>query len=316
MRYQKFVCRSKTCLGRTGGKPRVWYYSNSEGARRPQDVRPMRCKSCGKTLYCQRLQKSVPKGGRDLGSSLSDRLSQSRQLRRSVIEGQRRLKRMKQLARIRGIYSDEEDDDPLGLDISNPDDDEYAPPARFNPKLRLTRGSRKTLRSQYSHDTTLTKVVGRMQITSSHTRSISSTNQNAVMGSLIVGTGKTLSAWRHAGRTDYLKDRYKSAEWCHLVADCLGGPTSHTNLVAASFAANTEMMAIENLLMGKTAFQVRVEARCQTAHVAERILYYVYCKKSHHWLWEIDGRNDDFTQEDLDEVRDSLKDYLGSHKGC
>lgn len=316
MRYQKFVCKSKTCLQRTGGKPRVWYLDNRERARRKEDVNPVRCISCGKTLPCVGLQKSTPTRGIDMSSRLAQRQSEDRQMRKSILKAQRELKKMKQLSRMRGILSDEEDDDPWGLDVSDSDDDEYAPPARFNPNMRLTKGSqRKVLRSLYAYDTTLTKVVGRIQVTSSHTRSMSSTNQNAVMGLLILGKG-TLSAWQHAGRTDYLKDRYKSAEWCHLVADCLGGPTSPTNLVAASFAANTEMMAIENLLMGRTAFQVRVEARCDTAHVAERILYNVYCKKSHHWLWEIDGQNDYFTKADLDDVRDGLKDYLGTHKSC
>lgn len=317
MRYQKFVCKDKNCRARNHNRPRVWYRHNTSGAHTRLDAGTARCPSCRTTMRCAGIQKSVPKRGVLLGSALAQRSNPFRARRRAAIQSQQRLRRQKLIAKRRGLLIDDEDDDPLGLNVTIKGDEEYAPPPKFNPYLRLTSGSqRRTARSKMIVNNAYTKPVGKMRITTSHTRAMSSTNQNAVMGGRILGTGKSLSAWKHAGRTPYKKNRYKSAEWCHLVGDCLGGPTAVYNLVAASFAANTEMMAIENLLMGKTHLRVLVAAYCKTEHVAECIRYHVYCNKGHHWRRKIDGSNDFFTRDDLEDLREDLKDFLTTHKNC
>jgi hypothetical protein len=53
-------------------------------------------------------------------------------------------------------------------------------------------------------------------------------------------------------------------EWLHLIADCLGGPTTPANLVAASYHANTAMMQIERAVCNRTDIEVQVEADVRT----------------------------------------------------
>jgi hypothetical protein len=82
------------------------------------------------------------------------------------------------------------------------------------------------------------------------------------------------SAQRHSGRgVSYKVNPKGSEEWCHLIADSLGGPTTGRNLVAASYSANTMMGAIEKCLHGRAEFEIRVRAHCSRANVAEFLDY-------------------------------------------
>ena len=304
MRYVKYICKSVTCSRRVNGIGLVWYDNNFRRRQHKSQVPDIECPLCGRTLRCRSVQKTMPLRGIRLGSMHARRLAPGFQQRRRK-KYQRNLKlKLEQASR----WS--EDDDPLGMDVED-DDEEYAPPPRFNPRMRLTHGSqRRTFRNLIFHDSTCMKSSGKVQIKPTLGRQ--DANTAGTMGHAINGGG-TLSAWHHGGWPDYSTDRTKSAEWCHLVADCLGGPTIHQNLVAASFSCNTEMLGIENLLMGKTRFKVQVQALCLVPHVAERIIYTVYAKNGDGWQRKIDGKNKHFTAADLDDLRDEVKDWLSSH---
>jgi len=70
-------------------------------------------------------------------------------------------------------------------------------------------------------------------------------------------------------------------EWCHLIADSLGGPTAQDNLFCGTYYANTAMLCIESLLRGKThlEIQVEVDVRANT-HAGEKITYRIRRKST------------------------------------
>jgi hypothetical protein len=138
--------------------------------------------------------------------------------------------------------------------------------------------------------------------------------QNAVMGQSATVASKrnlpatTISDGHGGGQTAH------SEEWCHLQAACLGGDTIQNNLVAASYACNTYMMAIETYLKTRTEFSVSVTAYCLVAgsNVAEAIRYKVFAR-SKGMLREvfnelIDATAQHFSREDLEALKRRLKE--------
>jgi hypothetical protein len=77
------------------------------------------------------------------------------------------------------------------------------------------------------------------------------------------------------GNSDY--------EWCHLIADSLGGPTTAANLFCGTYHANTAMLCLEGPLYGKSEYEIRVEVdvRAKT-DLGESIDYYVRKAVSRH----------------------------------
>jgi len=96
------------------------------------------------------------------------------------------------------------------------------------------------------------------------------------------------SASEHAGRLRKndviipgLTNPKHHYEWTHLVGDSLGGATAWSNLVAASYHANTEMMPMENAVRlaadAGDAMAVNVTAFCvEGTDIAKRINYKIY----------------------------------------
>ncbi len=73
----------------------------------------------------------------------------------------------------------------------------------------------------------------------------------------------------------------KKFEWCHLIADSLGGQTAAANLFCGTFHVNTAMLCIENVLRGRTEAEVQVEVDVRAgSHVGERVVYRVRRKAS------------------------------------
>lgn len=192
------------------------------------------------------------------------------------------------------------------------DDPDYEPPARsFNVDMRLTNGARMSCRAlkDVIYDARFDKVqeedIGAVQ----H-RPVST---NAAMGTHICGKG-TVSARKVSKRGAVYHPGGKGHdEWCHLLADSLGGPTAADNLVAGSYGANTHMAVLENLLKGRTDLRVRVTAHCSADHVAEMIHYEVAfrvdpLKSVEFWM---DATNFDFTKEDMEEEQKKLRDLIG-----
>ena len=159
MRYVKYICKSVTCSRRVNGIGLVWYDNNFRRRQHKSQVPDIECPLCGRTLRCRSVQKTMPLRGIRLGSMHARRLAPGFQQRRRK-KYQRNLKlKLEQASR----WS--EDDDPLGMDVED-DDEEYAPPPRFNPRMRLTHGSqRRTFRNLIFHDSTCMKSSGKVQIT-------------------------------------------------------------------------------------------------------------------------------------------------------
>jgi hypothetical protein len=105
-----------------------------------------------------------------------------------------------------------------------------------------------------------------------------------------------------------------SEEWCHLQAACLGGPTILGNLVAASHACNTYMMAIETSLQNQSDYVISVTAYCTGVgtNVAEAIRYRVFRRQKGGNLVRlldilIDATAQHFAESDLDALKTTLK---------
>ncbi|MDX1546458.1 MAG: hypothetical protein R3247_05700 [Rhodothermales bacterium] len=192
----------------------------------------------------------------------------------------------------------------LGLD--NPDDLTYTGSKPYTPAMRLTTAhyagrtgwEAMNLRQIKGTDWKRPDApVGRPESTGS------------AMGRAINGGG-SLTAWAHAGYPEYKDDPKASAEWCHLLADSLGGPTESGNLVAASYSANTYMAAIESQVANaRGAFEIKIEAYGLSPHVAELIIYRVRAtagpvdgpvKSDEFW---IDGRCTGFSAGDFENIK-------------
>jgi hypothetical protein len=65
-------------------------------------------------------------------------------------------------------------------------------------------------------------------------------------------------------------------EWCHLIADSLGGATTANNLFCGTYHANTAMLCIESVLRAQTQLEVKVDVTMQlNSHLGLIIDYQV-----------------------------------------
>lgn len=121
-----------------------------------------------------------------------------------------------------------------------------------------------------------------------------------------------MSARACSGRGQpFKRDPKKSEEWCHVLADSLGGQSIPANFVAASYCANTEMCAMEVCLKGQTAFRVSVAVWTSAEHVAEAFYYRIH--GPHHTFRRlIDARNNRFTRLDGDALQGALLRWLAN----
>ena len=139
---------------------------------------------------------------------------------------------------------------------------------------------------------------------------------NATMGVYIKGKG-VVSAWKWANRGSkpYRLKPKESEEWAHLIADCFGGETDADNLVAASFAANSFMNAIEMKLLefnGRGNVILSAIAYCSKPHVAEFITYSLSSASSSikALAYLIDATNRHFTKDDWGEIQGEVEQWL------
>ena len=72
---------------------------------------------------------------------------------------------------------------------------------------------------------------------------------------------------------------HQDDEWLHLWGDNLGGPSIPANFVAGSYAANTEMLVIEQALALNSpltqSLELRIIAQCSALHFGEYLTYRV-----------------------------------------
>jgi len=199
------------------------------------------------------------------------------------------------------------------VEVEDPRDPSFAPPAEhFEARMRYTPGARQDVHPESRLSVlNLTKLMA-FQIGAPTGRA---SNQNAVMG------GR--KAWEIAGRGDYAVNKVTSSEWCHLQGLSLGGPNIASNLVSASFAANTEMYVMEMLLRGKTDLFVTVKSYVKSmakdeADVVEFIEYIIRAgkldDKERDFVRWIDGRSDAFSGLDASLLRDQLNAWMTKNR--
>lgn len=194
------------------------------------------------------------------------------------------------------------------------DDAEYVPQIDFSPAMRFHPSGDDTPRATCRSLLTVTRVVAFDIVTKQHqiTLAAGRLDTGTVMGSFLCkGKPKRLAAQTWAARgTPYRTCKYTSLEWCHLFADSLGGPTVGDNLVAASYAANTFMLAIESCLQAKTTLKIQLGVVCSKENVAELIDYKVIRPNGVEKIWTIDARNDHFTRGDYAKIKAEVEAFL------
>ncbi|CAO3429811.1 hypothetical protein [Azospirillum doebereinerae] len=136
---------------------------------------------------------------------------------------------------------------------------------------------------------------------------------NAVMGAFLYKKG-TVSASKVSGGAKFILGGKTHDEWCHLIGDALGGPTTGENLVAGSYGANTYMACLEKLLKGRTEIELKVVAHCNTAHVAEYIEFTPKLRSNtaKKIKFTIDAKNYYFTEQDAKDQQKILSDWMKS----
>lgn len=119
---------------------------------------------------------------------------------------------------------------------------------------------------------------------------------------------------RTRAASHYTVNKKLSLEWCYLIADSLGGPTEPANLVAASYGANTHMLAIESCLQSRTDVEVEVTAFCSRENCAEYILYDITNSRGQALAIGIDATNDQFPPSAFEAVRAEVTGHIGSSR--
>jgi hypothetical protein len=275
-------------------KPKIVYFSEAS------KVRP-KCPKCRTVLTFMGQKKIKPKWARNLDLAVVNRSPRAKSRREALVNEKR--------AMVVAELDEFLEDEGFSEDEFEEEDDAWAPPPQYSIGMRLTSGTRRACRGVYPNQLIYIKAAAKTRIAPSPGRG----NQNGVMGKHILGLGGgDLSAQSHAGRGSlYTVDKFTSLEWCHLIADSLGGPTTPANLVAASFGCNTEMNVIEHRLQGRTELDVQVTAECNANHIAEMITYNIYYgTKLPIFTRKIDAYNDHFTKEDMDDLEVLLKTWF------
>lgn len=257
------------------------------------------CRACGKRLNATgRGAKKLAKGAIEMTQTSFARMDGKN--KRAAVINRKRFPDP--------IDSDDDDDDQVGT-ADDDDDDDFAPTPdhAYNIRMRLTPAPYSG-RASCTSDSSLTlKVRRQIQATAGRL------DLNKVMGKHFKKPSPSAyPAWKHAGTTSYKKDKFSSSEWCHLVADSLGGPSDSSNLVAASFSANTYMAALEALLKGQTGLMVDVTVLCSFDHIADMIVYRLEDRHSSSRAFEakIDGAASGFSASDLSTVQRDLQSWL------
>jgi hypothetical protein len=112
---------------------------------------------------------------------------------------------------------------------------------------------------------------------------------------------------------------HRDDEWLHLWGDNLGGPSSAKNFVSGSYAANTEMLVIEQALAVNSALTkvlvLDIEAECSAAHFGEYLTYTITNPSTAATPFQhlIDLRNTRFTAADKNTVHARIDAFLSLH---
>lgn len=186
------------------------------------------------------------------------------------------------------------------------DEDEYLPTPEFSPEMRYSQSGSFAL-TRFPLAPTTMKVVPWTRVTASAGRG----DTNAQFG----GVSATAHGAPLCPGFAPAPSSGKTFEWCHLIADCLGGPTSASNLFCGSFHANTAMLCIEHQLVGKSHLEVRIEVLVRAGtYLGEIITYRVRVVGGTAEFSEtIDALATGCTAIDAQALRLRIRDWLRQH---
>jgi hypothetical protein len=206
--------------------------------------------------------------------------------------------------------SDDDDDNNnnnnTGKRAKADDDDEYSTLVNgFNPSIRLTAQGKSARAPLPGHPTVTTPW------TQVAANPAGRGNTATVMGAALNG-GTPLSATDHAQAQLNQGPLPVAYDWCHVIGDCLGGPTIASNLYAGGVHANTAMMYIEMAIKGRTFLEVQVEIGTPSPNVAEWFKYRVRKRNSTIAPLEIviDSRSAGFSRQDRDDQNRDVKAFV------
>jgi hypothetical protein len=164
-------------------------------------------------------------------------------------------------------FDDPTTDDSSDASLDDAMDSDYLPSPEFSIDMRYSAGGSFVMMRSVTQPT-IRKTIPWIGITAPAGRG----NTNAQFGGQ--------SATDHARQS--IPGTREEYEWCHLVADSLGGPTDAANLFCGSYHANTAMLCIENMIRGKTHLEVQIEVDVRTGtNLGERVVYRIRKKRVH-----------------------------------
>lgn len=194
-------------------------------------------------------------------------------------------------------------DDIRVVEDESADDPEWAPPPEHDVTQRLTTTA-STLRQVFHSP----RVVLTTAWTSVRPALRGPRNTKAVMDN------QTADEYATQHGADIAAGR--EFEWCHMIADCLGGATKKENLFCGGKHANTHMEVIEHHLMGRTEFEVSVEVQArENTCFAEYLIYRVRSGAGQtEWSATIDSLSAGFSREDKQKVDTELGLWIRMRK--
>lgn len=210
-------------------------------------------------------------------------------------------------------FSNQADDSDVEGDSDGDDEssaDEYFEKcSTFNHSMRLTGdggspGYHSQARTIFNNLDATHRIVKGQRVQGSAANSLD--KQTLMAKKLGPGLGNKLSASVYMGLTGKTKDN--KAEWCHVIADCLGGMTVAENLFAGSFACNSYMEAIETSIKGH-AFQLDITVDCSKAHCGSRVVYKI-SHKTKSMTWTIDAQAKYFNADDQGQVFNEAQEFV------
>ena len=251
-------------------------WKNTKETDDPQSVKCKPCNRLGLTSQLTWKKKRSDAKKRDKNLDLDDSGLHTRPRRTSIPTEKRRDLEDAQSRKRKREDEDEAESDDEEVAAMDADDTEYVPAPEFNPALRFSGGGTFAIIRVFhgkSHTITtpwtgVTAPAGRSS-TNAQFGGQSAANHFLANQTLI----PAITLWKSPTGVNF--------EWCHIIADSLGGPTVAANLFCGTFHCNTAMLCIENILRGKTHLEVQIAVEiCTTTYIGLLVTYRVRKKKS------------------------------------
>lgn len=201
----------------------------------------------------------------------------------------------------------EHDEDEMDEEPEDEEDEEYVPSPDFNPDLRFTGAG--TFKPAKFHFGTHVKSTPWTRVTGKAGRG----NTAAQFNNTTAEQYGTQHAPGYVGQAPATgQSRF---EWCHLIADSLGGPTSQANLFCGTYHANTAMLCIEKVLRGKTQLEVKIEVILdQATHMGLLVNYrFRHPKSAKEFAASIDAQATGCTKQEGTALSGEARKWIGKY---